>query len=164
MSYNGKNFTVFLSEVRAIALAIEKVLAEKIPTTTINIYSDCTSAIAAILGSHSTSKTVQHCWSLLNKLDKAYKWSLSWVKAHVGISGNETADMLAKRATQLRNGDPKLPTAPILIKNQITKFSHANWTTYWEGRGDCRQTKLWLPPLILKNLKTYLDLIGKTLV
>ncbi len=115
MSYNGKKITVFLSEVRAIALTVEKILAEKIPTKTVNIYSDCTSAIAAILGSHSTSKTVQHCWSLLNKLDIAYKWSLSWVKAHFGISGNKMADMLAKRATQLRIGDPKLPTVPILI-------------------------------------------------
>jgi hypothetical protein len=58
MSNNGKNITVFLSEVRAIAPAIEKVLTEKITTKTINIYSDCTSAIAAILGTKSTSKTV----------------------------------------------------------------------------------------------------------
>jgi len=61
---------VFLSEVRAIALALEKVLTEKIQTKTINIYSDCTSAIAAILGPKSTSKTVQHCWSLLKTIDK----------------------------------------------------------------------------------------------
>jgi ribonuclease HI len=101
MSYNGETFTVFLSEVRAIALAIERALAEKVPTPNINIYSNCTSAIAAILGPCSTSKTVQHCWSMLTQLDKAYKWSLSWVKAHVGISGNESADLLAKRATQL---------------------------------------------------------------
>jgi ribonuclease HI len=96
MSYNGENFTVFLSEVRAIALAIEKVLEEKIPTLAVNIYSNCTCAIAAILGTCSTSKTVHHCWKLLTQLDKAYKWSLSWVKAHVGISGNESADLLAK--------------------------------------------------------------------
>jgi ribonuclease HI len=145
LSYNGKNFTVFLSEVRAIALAIEKVLTENITKTTINIYSDCTSAIAAILNPRSTSKTVQHCWSPLKQLDKSYKWSISWVKAHVGISGNESADLLAKRATQMNQTDPKLPTAPIHIRNTIAKFSNANWNTYWNGRGDCRQTKLWFP-------------------
>jgi len=145
MSYNGKNFTVFLSEVRAIALALEKVLTEKIQTKTINIYSNCTSAIAAILGPKSTSKTVQHCWSLLKTIDKTYKWSLTWVKAHVGISGNESADILAKRATMLKANDPNLPTAPVHIRTAITKFSSANWTTYWTGRRDCRQTKLWFP-------------------
>jgi ribonuclease HI len=145
MSYNGKNFTVFLSEVRAIALAAEKILAEKITTPTVNIYSDCSSAIAAILGTRSTSKTVQHCWSILKQLDDSHKWSLSWVKAHVGISGNETADLLAKRATQMNTLDPQLPTAPIHIYNSITKFSMANWNTYWNGRSDCRQTKLWFP-------------------
>ena len=41
--------------------------------------------------------------------------------------------------------DPKLPTAPVHIRNAITKFSSANWDTYWNGRGDCRQTKLWFP-------------------
>jgi ribonuclease HI len=158
MSYNGKNFTVFLSEVRAIALAVEKALTEKIPTKTINIYSDCTSAIAAIMGTKSTSKTVQHCWYLLSKLDKAYKWSITWVKAHVGISGNESADILAKRATLLNNNDPNLPTAPVHIHNAITKFSSANWTTYWNGRGDCRQTKLWFPTPNYKESKNILNL------
>ncbi len=144
MSYNGETFTMFLSEVRAIALAIEKTLAEKVPTLTINIYSDCTSAIAAILGPCSTSKTVQHCWSLLTQLDKVYKWSLSWVKAHVGISGNESADLLAKRATQMTTIDPKLPTAQVHVNNTLANFSNTNWDTYWKGRSDCRQTKLWL--------------------
>jgi hypothetical protein len=158
MSYNGRTFTVFLSEVRAIALAIEKILTEKIQTKIINIYSDCTSAIAAILGTRSTSKTVQHCWSLLRQLDKSYKWSLSWVKAHVGIRGNESADLLAKRATKMTSNDPNLPTAPIHIKNAIVKFSLANWDTYWNGRCNCRQMKLWFPSPNTKESKNILRL------
>jgi len=158
MSYNGETFTVFLSEVRAIALAIERALAEKVPTPNINIYSDCTSAIAAILGPRSTSKTVQHCWSMLTQLDKAYKWSLTWVKAHVGISGNESADLLAKRATQLTNTDPNLPTAQVHVKNTLVNFSNTNWDTYWNGRSDCRQTKLWFPSPNRKEAKNILKL------
>ncbi len=116
LSHNGQHYTVFLSEVKAIALAVEKVLTEQI-TTHINIYRDCTSAIAAILGPRSNSKAVQHCWSLLQKLDKNHKWSLTWVKAHVVIRGNETADLLAKQATQMTTQNPQLilPIAPIHI-------------------------------------------------
>ncbi len=159
LNYNGQHYTVFLSEIKAIALAVEKLLTEKIPTH-INIYSDCTSAIAAILAPRSNSKAVHHCWSLLQKLDKHHKWSLSWVKAHVGISGNETADILAKKATQLstQNPNPNLPIAPIHVQNAITKFSNANWDTYWNGRADCRQTKLWFPTPNPKESKFILKL------
>jgi len=147
LSYNGKYHTVFLSEVRAISLAIEKFLAEKIVTKTVNIFSDCQSAIAAILGRKSGSREVQQCWNFLKNLDDSYKWSLSWVKAHVGISGNETADSLAKKATMIpyKGIQPFLPVAPIHVYNAFKKFSSANWETYWQGRIDCRQTKLWFP-------------------
>jgi ribonuclease HI len=73
---------------------VEKVLLEQIPAKVINIYSDCQSAVAAILGTKSKSKTVHKCWSLLKQLDSNYQWSISWVKAHVGISGNEAADVI----------------------------------------------------------------------
>jgi len=147
LSYNGKYHTVFLSEVRAVTLAIEKFLLEKINTEIVSIFSDCQSAIAAILGRKSESREVQQCWNFLQKLDNSYKWSLSWVKAHVGISGNETADSLAKKATQItyKGTQPFLPVAPVHVYNAFKKLSSANWETYWQGRIDCRQTKLWFP-------------------
>ena len=147
LSYNGKYHTVFLSEVKAITLAIEKFLSENINTKIVNIFSDCQSAIAAILGRKSGSREVQQCWNQLHRLDASFKWSLSWVKAHVGIKGNETADSLAKKATLIpyKGNQPFLPVAPNHVNNAFKKFSYANWETYWEGRIDCRQTKLWFP-------------------
>jgi hypothetical protein len=58
----------------------------------------------------------------------------------------------------LNNRDPNLPTAPIHIRNAITIFSSDNWNTYWHGRGDCRQTKLWFPTLNPKESKNILRL------
>jgi len=160
LNYNGKFYTVFLSEVKAITLAIEKFLSEKITTTLVNIHSDCQSAIAAILGTRSSSREVQKCWTFLQKLDSSYKWSLTWVKAHVGISGNETADKLAKKATLLpyKGPQPFLPLAPIHVNNAFGKFSAANWETYWQGRIDCRQTKLWFPKPDKKEAKNIINL------
>ncbi len=100
VSYNGQKYTVFLSEIRAISLALDRLIWEKLPNTAVNNYSDSQSAIAGILNSKSNSKAVQECWTKLSKLDKLYKWSLTWVKAHAGLKGNEQADKLAKKGTQ----------------------------------------------------------------
>jgi ribonuclease HI len=160
LGYNGKYYTVYLSEIRAITLAVEKLLTEELPHKIVNIYSDCQSAIEAILGPKSRSKTVQQCWSLLQQLDSKHRWSLTWVKAHVGIKGNESADKLAKQATQLTfNGpQPLLPISPNHIRNAIINFSIINWDTYWNCRTDCRQTKLWFPSPNYKESKQILNL------
>jgi ribonuclease HI len=155
LSYNGQKYSVFLSEIRAISLALERLIWEKIPNTTINIYSDSQSAIAAILNAKTNSNVIQQCWSKLKQLDKTHKWSLSWVKAHVGLKGNEQADKLAKKGTQFKHAVSNIPIAPIHTINEITKFTYANWETYWNGRIDCRQTKLWFPapnPKISKEI------------
>jgi len=152
LAYNGKFYTVSLPEIRTIALAVEKI---KCPT--VKIYSDCQSAIAS---SHSNYKTVHHCWSLLQRLDNICKLSISRVKAHVGITGNEVADKLAKQATTIRFHGPQpfLPITPVYIKNALTRFSSINWETYWNGRIDCRQIKLWFPKPNYKKSKNILNL------
>jgi ribonuclease HI len=91
----------FLSEIRAITLAIDIIIWEKIPNMMINIYSDSQSAIDAILNIKSNSKAIPQCWGKLKQLDQTYQWSLTWVKAHVGIKGNELTDKLAKMERNL---------------------------------------------------------------
>ena len=70
MSPNGNYFSVFLSEVRAITLAIHFLLAEKVKFKKVLILTDSTSALQAILKKTSTSVTVKECWAELQKLDK----------------------------------------------------------------------------------------------
>jgi ribonuclease HI len=158
LTYNGKFYTVFLSKVRAIVLAVEKILAEKIKSPIVKIYSDCQSAILSILSSHSNSKTVQFCWSQLHTLDSNCKWSISWVKAHVGNSGNEAADKLAKQGTTLsfHGPQPFLPIAPVHIKNALESFHLKIGKPI--GMEDLIADKLnyGFQTLIRKNLKTFL--------
>jgi ribonuclease HI len=163
MVYNGQFQSVFLSEIRAISMAVEKFLSEKVQTPIVKIYTDCKSAIAALRGKYATSKIVQQCWTNLTKLDNAYKWSLSWVKAHVGIRGNEKADNLAKQASQLKiiGPQPILPIAPNYLRQELINFSNRNWETYWNERADCRQTKLWFPKPNVKEAKNLLNLPKK---
>jgi len=144
---NGNYFSVFLSEIKAITLAISHFLKERVPAIKVNIFTDCKSAIAALNKSHSSSITVQNCWKQLKALDSTYKWTITWVKGHSGIPGNEQADVLAKAAAKmsLTGGNPWTPIPQKFIHNQISDYVKQLWSTYWQDRLDCRQTKLWFP-------------------
>jgi ribonuclease HI len=81
---NGPMYTVFLSEVRAIHLAVNNFLCNPPPQVQeVHIYSDSTSAIQAIKHPTSNSKLIQLTWKSLSALDACYKWSLTWVKGHM---------------------------------------------------------------------------------
>jgi ribonuclease HI len=144
---NGSYYSVYLSEIRAITLAIEKFLTEPNTPQHVAINSDCLSAIKAINSLHSNSRAIQDCWKALQKLDHSHIWSLTWVKSHIGIEGNERADCNAKAGTAIRLFGPQ-PFTPLprkTVSNAIDKGILKKWEHYWKNRGDCRQTKLWLP-------------------
>jgi hypothetical protein len=141
-------YTVFLTEIRAIYLAVQNFLS--LPPANVkevHIFSDSTSAIQAIQHSTTTSKLVHQTWQSLKTLDASYKWSLGWVKGHAGNQGNEEADTLAKAGTKwgVTGPPPFIPIRYNYIKNCIKKHTLTIWTNYWRDRPDCRQTKLWFP-------------------
>jgi len=153
---NGPMYTVFLSEVRAIYLAVQNFLhSPPTNTTKVHIFSDSTSAIQAIKHPTTTSKLIRQTWQALKKLDATYAWSLGWVKGHAGNQGNEEADTLAKAGTKLGviGPPPFIPIPYNYVKNSIKKLTLQNWTSYWLNRPDCRQTKLWFPKPDLKKSK-----------
>jgi ribonuclease HI len=151
---NGPMYTVFLSEVRAIYLAVDKFLNNPPPQVhSVHIFSDSTSAIQAIKHPTSNSKLIQLTWQSLSALDARYKWSLTWVRGHAGNKGNEEADTLAKAGTRwgVMGPPPFIPIPFNYIKKAIKNFTLQQWNNYWVNRPDCRQTKLWFPKPELKK-------------
>ena len=84
---------------------------------------------------------------------------LRWVKAHVGIHGNEVADSLAKKGTTLGNGAVEgLLTPQANQAKQIDDFFRKKWNKQWNSYEHARQTKIWFPQPVEKTSSLLLNL------
>ncbi|GBM71368.1 hypothetical protein AVEN_4670-1 [Araneus ventricosus] len=120
-SYNS----VFQAELEAIHFACNWALQNNYK---INIHTDSLSSILAIQSANSRSEFV---YSVKQDIFKArHLVGLSWVKAHVGIPGNEWADQQAKSAINL--GIERLIPAPRSFLRRALKQQILNeWNEYF---------------------------------
>ena len=106
------------------------------------------------------SNTVEKCLDALNALGNDNQIHLRWVKAHVGIHGNEIADFLAKEGSSLGEG----PSEELLIprakqKFNINEYFHYKWEKAWRSYAQARQTKIWFPK---PDQKKSLELLSRS--
>ena len=139
----GLGRTVFQGEVFAVqrAASMMEDMEAKGPK---HFYIDSQSAIRALNKIECESKTVENCRSVLTKLGKRGKITLHWVKAHVGHSLNERADVLAKAGTEEVVLE-EVPFPPATIRQQVQDKGRRRWEKEWRGHPSCRQTKLFMP-------------------
>ena len=162
--YLGDTATVFQAEITALKKSAEMLLNSGYDSQTITFYSDSQASLAALNKLTINSDAVFKCWEALNELGKKNKVHLRWVKAHVGIGGNEVADFLAKRGSSLREG----PSDEVLIPKvnqrlEIEKYFHKKWTAEWASYKEARQTKIWFPKPDYKKSHLLLNLERMTL-
>ncbi|GBL71943.1 hypothetical protein AVEN_186585-1 [Araneus ventricosus] len=116
---------VFQAELEAIHFACNWALQNNYK---INIHTDSLSSILAIQSANSRSGFV---YSVKQDIFKArHLVGLSWVKAHVGIPGNEWADQQAKSAINLGIERP-IPAPRSFLRRALKQQILNEWNEYF---------------------------------
>ena len=120
---------------------IEKIIITETTPRTATIFTDSRISIDLIRNTRNHSHLIEEIRKKITNLERAH-WSieLSWVKAHAGIVGNETADRLAKDAANDSKANiayNRLPMSTFITK--IKDETKQKWQQEWD---DCTKAKI----------------------
>lgn len=140
--------TVYQAEILAICRATEEAL--KCAKNECCIYSDSRSALETITNYNALHPLAVKTRENLKKAFNLGKTvSFYWVKAHVGLIGNERADQLAKEAALSSRRRPDYDQVPVsFVKRIIRKDSLDEWNGRYKSGDTASVTKVFLPDVI----------------
>jgi ribonuclease HI len=130
--------SVFSAEMSAIMHATE--IISKSERKYFTIFTDSLSSLQAMDSSTSLSHPV--CGQLLDKisdLSKHKNITFTWVPSHVGIAGNELADIAAKDALNLEI-QPNTGVTKMDLTTTAKRRSKDKWNQIWENSNNIMTT------------------------
>ena len=111
----GNQTTINQAEMHAIHQSAIWITETQITDYDIQFYTDSKTTINKLINNQSNSKQTIATIDELNKLAITNHVQIIKIKAHVGVSGNEKADVLAKKAANTKIYGPE----PFITKSQI---------------------------------------------
>ena len=130
------NASIFTAEVTAIDLALNTI-AESDDDHFI-IFSDSQSVLLSLHNKKMDNPLILQLLQKLHHLSCAHKTiHLCWIPSHIGIRGNEAADMAAKESLDQDITASQVPYTD--LKSHINHFISSKWQERWSS---CRDNKL----------------------
>ena len=116
--------SVFQAEMMAINQATQLLTTLPIADSTICIFTDSLSSVHALSATTSSSKLCHDTRHSLDHLASACKsLSLTWIRGHAGVRGNDMADILAKEGSTSNHIIPApIPTS--IFKSALEDFNY----------------------------------------
>jgi ribonuclease HI len=137
-----------LAIIKALELIPEINIEENTPRT-IGIYTDSRITIDSLKNATNHSSPIEEIRKRIISLEST-NWSIgfAWVKAHVGIYGNELADRLAKAAASSMELEITYDRTPKnTLYRDIEEEANQKWQQEWERSTKVALTKQFIPYL-----------------
>jgi ribonuclease HI len=133
---NTKQATVFQSEVIAVKAAAKALISNNPSGERIVFHVDNQATLKTLDSTDITKRTSKETRETLNKLGRKNTVVLEWVKAHVGILGNEEADQLAKAGGNSTVVLGSGLIAKSAIRKELNENMISEWTERWPSNED----------------------------
>jgi ribonuclease HI len=149
----GKDTSVFQAEVYAILQCAREINRRAIENQLIHILSDSQAALGAISSQEVTSKLVWECLEELRTLADRNRVKLIWVPGHQGIEGNEKADELAKRGSEIElpRPDAHLGVCKSTVRRYVKDWIWRKHGNYWANLPRQMHSKAFIGTLCQKK-------------
>ena len=128
------NSSVFTAELLAVLSALKYIFFSSFPGKNFTIFTDSMSILYSLGKLFSCHPIVQEIkdWFYLLVNRRGFTVQFCWVPSHVGIVGNERADVAAKAATRLNHIlNMGIPICD--FKNSIKFYCREQWQDHWSN-------------------------------
>ena len=122
-----KSASIFTAEIKAIDLALSYI--EQQQRNKFIIFSDSLSVLLSINNKKTDNALIKQLLLRFNDILETKSIILCWIPSHVGISGNEKVDALAKESLKLLPIDIKLPNSD--FRPSINNLIKSKWQSTW---------------------------------
>ena len=121
--------SIFTAESKAIIMALDYVMNNSLDNKFI-IFSDSLSVLKSLNHTSSKNPKIQNLIEKHHELAKTKEILFCWLPSHVGIKGNEAADVKAKASLYLEISNFKLPCT--YFKPFINRYILSKWQLSWD--------------------------------
>jgi ribonuclease HI len=142
----NEHTTVMQAETTALRLCAEEIIRLNITGRKIFIFSDSQAAIGAIGKSTVNTDTVRECVRKLNMAGRNNDITVSWVPGHSDNTGNDRADDLANRGTEIDEITMNTPIPGSLRRIKYKNLAIKLFKDLWNNQRGLKHSKLMMEP------------------